>query len=596
MRAEIVNLLFKQHIFTQCADATGVHVERVVNSGVREIEERCARISWRNPLCVVWAGLGMSVKVKRERPDQRRHHRVTAPLFVGVDGTRLRATDWSLGGLRLDGYPGDLPSPGMEKSFHLTLPFQGFDVSFDVKAEIVRAFGETKTVAVRFTEIGERERELMQHFIEELVRGSMSDVEDTIQRIDVPVTPAKLEPDVKNLPSNLPVRRWPVKTVVMTGLYGLAGVVIFGYAGLLGYTNFFRMEIQTAVISAPVEVVTAQTDGQVRWAKVKPGDEVKSGDVVVNVVDNELEREIELADIAVQERKAQLSFLKRRHLDELEKLRGFATVEMKNVKQSKVELDGLQQQLTLAEQQFSRLKGLADKGYATETKLDEARKQVITLKAQLENRRIELSSRVELADQNIGKRLYNGINLVGEAAEIEDKVHLAEREIQIAEQKSKAVARQRERASVTAPFDGTVLELPKIDKGSVRKGDTIAIIEQRQDRFVTAFLNQDEILKVGIGDEALLFVPALGETVKGRVPQIDRTSAFISEQRERQLPGYQWRGAHDRSAKIIIEFEEPEKVRDTERFRAGLPVVVVFEQRSTNSLMSTLKKKFSVAL
>ena len=214
----------------------------------------------------------MSVKVKRERPDQRRHHRVTAPLFVGVDGTRLRATDWSLGGLRLDGYPGDLPSPGTEKSFHLTLPFQGFDVSFDVKAEVVRSFGETKTVAVRFTEIGERERELMQHFIEELVRGSMSDVEDTIQRIDVPVTPAKLEPDVKNLPANLPVRRWPVKTVVMTGFYGLAGLAIFGYAGLLGYTNFFRMEIQTAVISAPVEIVTAQSDGQVRWTKVKPGD------------------------------------------------------------------------------------------------------------------------------------------------------------------------------------------------------------------------------------------------------------------------------------------------------------------------------------
>jgi multidrug resistance efflux pump len=538
----------------------------------------------------------MAVKVKRERPDQRRHHRVTAPLFVGVDGTRLRATDWSLGGLRLDGYPGDLPTAGTEKEFHLTLPFQGFDVSFDVKAEVVRTGGETKTVAVRFTEIGERERELMQHFIEELVRGSMSDVEDTIQRIDVPVTPAKLEPDVKNLPDHTPLRRWPVKTVVMTGVYGLLGLAIFGYAGLLGYTNFFRMEIQTAVISAPVEIVTAKTDGQILLTKVRQGDEVKVGDVVVNVVDLELERELELADIEVQERKAQLSFLKRRHLDELDKLRGFATVEMKNVKQSKIELDSLQEQLTLAQQQYERLKGLADKGFATETKLDEARKQVISLKAQLESRRIELSSRVELADQNIGKRLYNGINLVGEASEIEDKVHLAEREIQLAEQKAKAVAKQRDREAVTAPFDGTVLELPRFNKASVRKGDTIAIIEQRRDRNVTAFLNQDEILKVGIGDEALLFVPALGETIKGRVTEIDRTTAFVSEQRERQLPGYQWRGAHDRSAKITIEFTELEKVKDAERYRAGLPVVVVFEQRSTNSLLSTLKKKFSVAM
>lgn len=538
----------------------------------------------------------MAVKVKRERPDQRRHHRVTAPLFVGVDGARLRATNWSLGGVQLEGYPGDLPSPGTEKKFQLTLPFQGFDVSFDVKAEVVRAGGEKKAVALRFTEIGERERELMQHFIEELVRGSMSDVEDTIQRIDVPVTPAKLEPDAKNFPANVPVRRWPMKTLVVSSIYGFAGFAIFGYAGLLGYTNFFRMEIQTAVISAPIETVVAQADGQIAWTNIKPGDEVKAGDVVVNVVDNQLEREIDLADIEVQERKAQLGFLKRRHTDELDKLRGFATVEMKNVKQSKVELEGFRDQLTVAELQYERLKGLADKGFTTETKLDEARKQVISLTTQLESRRIELESRVELADQNIGKRLYNGVNLVGDASEIEDKVHLAEHEILLAEQKAQSYVKQRQRAAVTSPFDGTVLDLPRVDKGSVRKGDTIAVIEQRRDRHVVAFLNQDEILKVGIGDEALVFLPALGETVKGRVTQIDRTSGFVAEQRERQMPGYQWRGAHDRSAKIIIDFEEPQKVEDFDRYRTGLPAIVVFEQRSTNSLMSTLKKKFSTSM
>ncbi len=538
----------------------------------------------------------MAVKIKRERPDQRRHHRVTAPLFVRVDGHQLRATDWSLGGLRLENYPGELPGAGAELQIQLTLPFQGFDVSFDVKAEVVRVGRDSKTVAVRFTEIGERERELMQHFIEELVRGSMSDVEDTIQRIDVPVTPAKLEPDAKYLPANLPVRRWPVKTAVMTGVYGLAGLVIFGYASLLGYSNFYRMEIQTAVISAPVETVAAQADGQVAWTGVKPGDEVKTGQVVVTLVDNQLEREIELADIAVLEQKAKLAYLKRRHADELDKARGFATVELKNVQQSKVELDGLQQQYTLAEQQYARVKGLADKGFATATKVDEAQKQVIGLKAQLESRRIELSSQIELADQNFGKRLFNGRDIVGQANELEEQVHLAENEIKLAEKRAQSYVKVRQRAEITSPFDGTVLDLPRIDKGAVRKGDTIAIIEQRTSRHVTAFLNQDEVLKVGLGDEALLFVPALGETLKGRVREIDRTSGFMREQSERQNPGYGWRGAHDRSAKIVIDFEDPSKIDDVERYRAGLPVVVVFEQRSTNSLLSTLKKKFAVAL
>ena len=101
---------------------------------------------------------------------------------------------------------------------------------------------------------------------------------------------------------------------------------------------------------------------------------------------------------------------------------------------------------------------------------------------------------------------------------------------------------------------------------------------------------------MGLGDDALLFVPAIGETLKGRVKSIDRTSGFLTEQNERQMPGYQWRGAHDRSAKITIEFVDPTKVADVERYRSGLPVVVVFEQRSTNSLLSALKKKFQVAM
>ncbi|HMN38509.1 MAG TPA: HlyD family efflux transporter periplasmic adaptor subunit [Hyphomicrobium sp.] len=538
----------------------------------------------------------MAVKIKRERPDQRRHHRVTAPLFVRVDGHQFRATDWSLGGLRIDGFPGELPVAGAELSFHLTLPFQGFDVSFDVKGEVVRTNVADKMFAIRYTEIGERERELMQHFIEELVRGSMSDVEDTIQRIDVPVTPARLEPDAKKIPDGIPVRRWPVKTVAMTTFYAFAGLVVFGYAGLLGYSNFYRMEIQTAVISAPVELVTAQSDGQVVLTGVKPGDGVRAGEVIVKVLDSQIEREIELADIAVKERKAQLAYLKQKQTEELERLRGFATVEMKNVKQSKVELEGLQQQLKLVQVQHDRMKGLFEKGYMTASKLDEVAKQVIELKSLIERRRIEVVSRADLAEQNFGKRLYTGQTIEGQGPDVEAQVRLAEHEISLAEERRSSYEKQRERVAAVAPFDGTVLSVPRIDGGSVRRGDTLAVIEQRRDRKITAFLNQDEILKVGLGDEVLIYIPALSETLRGRVVSIDRTSGFVREQDQRQNPGYGWRGPHDRSAQIVIDFADRSKVGDDERYRAGLPVVVVFEQRSTNSLLTAIKKKFAVSL
>lgn len=553
----------------------------------------------------------MAVKIKRERPDQRRHHRVTAPLHVGVGGHVLRATDWSLGGLRLVDYPDPLPEVDAEIQLELTLPFQGFDVTFQVKSAVVRNDPATRMFAVRYTEIGERERELMQHFIEELVRGSMVDVEDTIQRIDIPVTPASLEPDrprtapearTASAPARIPVRRMPVKTMAMSSLYLVLGLIVFGYAGILAYTNFFRMEVQTAVITAPVETVTAQADGQINLSTVKPGDEVKSGQVIANLLDNELEREIEIADIAVQERKAKLAFLKQRHIEELDRIKGYATIDMKNVQQTKVELEALAAQLRISEDNLMRLGSLHAKGFTTDSKLQEAEKQVITIKKELEIRRIELASRVELAEDNIGKRMYSGNetigsgDLIGKGSDLEAEVRYTEYEIQLAQQRYITFLSSRDREAVHSPFEGTILELPRFDKGTVRRGDVIAIIEQRRNRQVSAWLTQDEVLKVGLGDEALLYVPALGETLKGRVRQVDRTSGFVREQDQRQNPGYAWRGATDRSAKVTIEFSDQKSVADYERYRSGLPVVVVFEQRSTSSILSTIRKKLGIWL
>ena len=146
--------------------------------------------------------------------------------------------------------------------------------------------------------------------------------------------------------------------------------------------------------------------------------------------------------------------------------------------------------------------------------------------------------------------------------------------IKLAEERRESYVKQRQRSAVTSPFDGTVLEIPRIDGGSVRKGDTLAIIEQRRDRRVTALLNQDEVMKVGLGDEALIYIPAVGETVKGRVVTIrqgprassgSKTSATILAMAGEDLPTV--------LAKIVIDFTEPHKLDDSERYRSGLPAI-----------------------
>ena len=77
--------------------------------------------------------------------------------------------------------------------------------------------------------------------------------------------------------------------------------------------------------------------------------------------------------------------------------------------------------------------------------------------------------------------------MVGEIGQLDAQVKLAESEVQLAQQKHQALINHKTRLAAHAPFDGTLLELPHVDHGAVKRGDVIAIIEQRKQREVTAY-------------------------------------------------------------------------------------------------------------
>jgi multidrug resistance efflux pump len=526
------------------------------------------------------------VTVKRERSDQRRHHRVTAPLYITALGHRLRAADWSLGGLRVEGFPGDVPAVGSDIELKLELPFQGFEVAFDATATVVRCDAARGFFAVMFKKLGEREAELMKHFIDELVRGKMSPVADTIQRIDVPVTPASTAPD-PNPTSKLPVHRWPARTMAFTAFYFVAGFIIFGYALVLVWTNFLRMEVDTAVISAPVEAVRAQIDGRVKWGRYRSGDRVPAGAIVLHVLDHELEKEIDFAGLDIAQKKAQVVSLRMQLKEELERIVAFATVDQKNVEQIALDLSSLQAAAKAAQSHHERLNALYKQGFTTQTLVEMAEKQMVAARQAAESKAVELASRKSLAEQNGGRRLYNGQTFIGDRAKVEAQLHQLEQEMSIAERKLKTLEAHRDRLAVVSPFSGVLTELSRVDGAMVRKGDTIAVLEQPDAREVTAYLRQDEVLKVGLGDPATIYLPALGETRRGRVTAIDRTAGFVNEQNST----YTWRGPRDRSARVTLAFDDNGNEAG-HSYRSGTPAIVLFRTRTSNYILNDLGKRF----
>ncbi len=238
------------------------------------------------------------MKILRERPDQRRHHRVTAPLFVTYGNETLRADDWSIGGLRLSGITGELPSVGDTIRMTLSLPFQGFDINFENQFQVVRLDKDTGMFAGQFLELSERQRDLMEHFIEDLIRGCMSEAHDTIQRIDVPVTPISTKPDVDPGVS-IPLRRWSRKTIMMTGFYVLAGIGVFSYLALLIFTNFIRLEVDSAILTRPIIINKALADGTVAKHHFVAGQSIKTGDIITELSIPEIETDMDEARIQV---------------------------------------------------------------------------------------------------------------------------------------------------------------------------------------------------------------------------------------------------------------------------------------------------------
>lgn len=529
----------------------------------------------------------MSIKVIRERPSSRLHHRVIAPLFVTVNGTRARARDWSLGGVCVENFDAPLPPVGDQISAYIELPFQGFDIAFDVEGRVVRVEdGEHDTFAFEFVDLTDRAQEILSHFVSEILRGSMVAVEDTIQRIDVPVTPVSTKPDPAPGVEEAPPR-FPIKTVLNSALYITLGLLVFGYVGLMLYANYFRMEVQSAVIAAPVESVEATFAGRVIWGPFRPGDEVQTGDILLHVADHELEKSIDVAAIAIEDRKAKLVYLRRRRDEELKRMNGLAQVELKNVEQLQLDVDRLKTEYIVARRSYERLKKLHAKGYTTASRLEEAEARVVGARKRLDSARIELTARVELSTENVGQRHYTGDNFVGDIARIEADLLLAKQQVSSAVSRHEALLKHRSRLAVRAPFSGLLKELPRVDQGSVRFGDVVAVIENVGSRHVIAYLLQDEILKIGLGDEALGYLPSLDETVRLRVVDIDRTDGFIDEANAK----YSWRGLKDRSAKVTLAFEDARPLQDADVFRPGLPVIVVFEQRSTNQMASEVQRR-----
>jgi len=494
------------------------------------------------------------------------------------NGDSLIAANWSLGGLRLDGLLHPLPKIGVRLKLDLELPFQGFDISFPVEIEVVRTVEDTGTIGVKFISLSERANDLMSHFIDDLIRGKMATVDDTICRIDIPVTPISTKPDA-NPTSEVPVRRWPIKTIVMSGTYLVLGVFVFLYLGLLIFNNTARMEVTSAVVSAPLAHLSMPVDGKIFPVSLEIGTNVKHGQKLARVVDTKIEIDISELQIQLEKGRRDLTRAREKLRIERERMKLYALVKRTNIDVARAKVEAAREALTSADRQFERLALLKTKRLITQFEVDQGLEMRRAAEARMKQVEFELEQVV--ATQSLSdRRHFDDQRFVADLDLLALEVESANSDVLLISKKLESLEHQQTSLEITAPFDGRIVSVNVTSVANVLQGRKIATIEKYAEPEITAFLNQDQIIHVGVNDNANVYLPSLGKSYKARVQKIDRSSLSL----RLNASHYVWTGEKEKSASVALLLDLPES--DRPFVTGGLPAVVVFSKRAKSGLLS----------
>lgn len=519
-------------------------------------------------------GNRLMVSVRHAAPDQRMNHRVTAPIWVDTPDGTYRALDWSVGGIGIEQYRGAV-AVGDALACALCIPFQGFDICFDVDLE-VRHIDEIGRMGGAFVNLGERERGLLFHFVGGLVQGEMTSIDDTILRIDIPVTPVSTEPDI-NPKDQMPLRRWRLKTLFFSAFYFTLGAAVLIYMGLVVFTNFWRLEVNTAVIHAPIQAIYATSDGRIINAAQPSEKRLEPNTPLFYIADPKLIHTIDVAKITIVRALANLSSKRQDYDTALLLDSDLRLIARGQNDMDHIAVSSLGAQVELARVQLDRLENLYHNRWTEPSTLYRVEQEYTRLSEAYEKAVVNTQMRDFLIEGQRRGHYFLGDKLYGTLGKTRSEQELAWKQVQLARDELFALERKRVRLVIVSPAPGRLLKVLKPAGTFVKRGDKIGLYERDEARTIWAYLTQEEVLKIGLGDEAMVYFPALKKRVAVTVFEIDRTSGFVNEMQSNTKR----RGPSERSALVKLQFTDAadEDLRRT--LKPGLPAIIIFKRDRT---------------
>ncbi len=227
-----------------------------------------------------------------EGNSRRRAHRVDLPMAVEIADRTYLARDWSVGGLSVAVPSGPPAKKGEVLSARLVIPMREAFLTLPVELRLVAYDGEVARFS--FVELSPRNRRILRQYIELGIDGRLDNVEDMVSLLAQPELPSPIrdalvlsETEEEELSCALRRRG------ALSLLSGL--LFVLGLAATLFYNTSYRVE-GLGVALGTVREVAAGTAGVIARMEVREGAGVEAGEPLFRLDDRELAIELSRLD------------------------------------------------------------------------------------------------------------------------------------------------------------------------------------------------------------------------------------------------------------------------------------------------------------
>jgi HlyD family secretion protein len=340
-------------------------------------------------------------------------------------------------------------------------------------------------------------------------------------------------------------------------LRALVVVTVIAAAGFMAWRHLFSgppVPPNVIQVSGRIEgddaVVASKTSGRVREVTVREGDEVKAGQVIAVLDDEQLRAKEEQAGSALRQTEARVRWAQQQISvleAELEQSR-LGTDQAKldaegKVRQAEAQVAQAEAQLAQAEAEYDkahadeeRYTALAASGDIPEQKGSHARSAAEALRAaarasrkQVDVARAALTSaKATLANPAI--RSSEGARIRQQIAQAQSDIAAAQAEMSRAQAQLSEAQANRQDLQIVAPMDGTVATRSAEPGEVVAPGTPVLTLVNLSTVYLRGFVPEGEIGRVRAGQRAEVFLDsAPGQAIEAVVSRIDPEASFTPE-------------------------------------------------------------------